>query len=425
MKKNYLILPTLILCLACHHGQQIRTIAYSPVASVRCSADTNNAYHYTLPVAHKGNLPLLLILDSGGNGLMAVQKSQPAVNMFPCLVVGSDLIRNSFPGYMQAIEMLINEVRSKFSAGKVYISGFSGGARMAYEYARVHPVQGILMCGAGPSANSFQELPCPVYMISGTTDFNFVETYYNPLQKAEHSLYITDYFKGSHEWPPAETLKEGLLYLIGRSTPGGKELLKNECELLTGKADSLLMNNEILFSFKAIEKAINFNPDNKKAKNQYVQIRKNPKLTEAISRIESNLMQEGKIEQAYASATVDKDSVWWGKELNQLSYEIANNSGEQKDHYLRIKGFMGILFYSSLNNLINTDPGNRQIRHILSAYRTAEPENPDVYYDYALYAMKNKHEPLSRKYLEKARSLGFKDQFRLRRDFPQADRKGQ
>ncbi len=80
---------------------------------------------------------------------------------------------------------------------------------------------------------------------------------------------------------------------------------------------------------------------------------------------------------------------------------------------MRIKAFLGILFYSRLNVLIHTQPDNRQIIHMLAVYRKAEPENPDVYYDYALYSLKQGNEKMSLIYLKTALSLGFKDQAKI------------
>ncbi len=165
--------------------------------------------------------------------------------------------------------MLIREFSQKYSVSQVYIAGFSGGARMAFEYARVHPVQGVLMCGAGPSVNSLEELPCPVYMIAGTTDFNFSETYYNPLKRSGQPKLVSGYFRGIHEWPPAEMLYDGLLFLTGKSISGGDVLLKQESALLSGKADSLLAKKETFFALKACELALQFDPQNKTAKKQW------------------------------------------------------------------------------------------------------------------------------------------------------------
>lgn len=415
-----LVLLLLFLNNSCNREREIKTVTYTPVATGKCNTDTANSYHFILPEEHKGNLPLLIILDAGGDGLLAVRKTEQAVSRIPCVAIGSDLVRNNYPDYEQAIDVLINNAIQKFNVSKeqVYIAGFSGGARMAFEYARKHPVRGVLMCGTGPAMNSFQELPCKFYMIGGTTDFNFSEMYYNPLKTSGKQKFLADYFRGSHEWPPAETIKNGLLFLMGKSIPDGAHLLKQESAWLSQKADSLMIGNEILFALKAVEKALSFNPENKKAKEQLQEIKNNRKFAADIRRIESDLALESRIDQAYAQASMHRDSTWWTKEIMQLSLEIANSTGDKNDHFLRIKGFLGILFYSRLNTLIRSQPDNKQIVHILAAYRRMEPENPDVYYDYALYTSKQGKEQLSKKYLTIALSLGFKDRVKLERDFP-------
>jgi hypothetical protein len=132
------------------------------------------------------------------------------------------------------------------------------------------------------------------------------------------------------------------------------------------------------------------------------------------------LVLESRINQAYAEASMTRDSTWWFNELRQLSIETDKNTAAQKDHFMRIKAFLGILFYSRLNALLHSQPANGQVIHILAAYRHAEPENPDVYYDYALYSLKLGKEQMSIKYLKMALSRGFKDQVKMGNDFPAA-----
>jgi hypothetical protein len=418
MNRIALIILLVFLHITCHQDRNTYAVNYTTVAAGRCKSDTLNTYHYIRPVRYNGSLPLLIILDSGGDGLMAVKKIQPAISQIPCLVVGSDRVRNNFQGYIQAIELLIREFSQNYSVSQIYIAGFSGGARMAFEYARVHAVQGVLMCGAGPSVNSNEGMPCPVYMIAGTTDFNFSETYYNPLKRSGQPKLMSGYFRGIHEWPPTEMLYDGLLFLTGKSISGGDVLLKMESAELSTKADSMLSINETFFALKACELALQFNPRNKMAKRQWEEFKTNSGFQGDINKIESDLMLESRINQAYAEASMTQDSAWWFNELKQLSIEIDNNTGAEKDHFLRIKAFLGILFYSRLNVLIHTQPGNGQIIHMLAVYRKAEPENPDVYYDFALYSLKRGNEEMSLTYLKTALSLGFKDQAKLGNDFP-------
>ena len=361
MNRIALVLLLVFLHITCHQDRNIYSVDYTAVAAGRCKSDTLNTYCFIRPLRYNGSLPLLIILDSGGDGLMAVNKTQPAVSAFPCLVVGSDQIRNNFQGYIQALDILIREMSQHYSVSQVYIAGFSGGARMAFEYARLRPVQGVLMCGAGPSVNSLEELPCPVYMIAGTTDFNFSETYYNPLKRSGQPKLVAGYFRGIHEWPPAGMLKEGLLFLMGKSISGGDALLKHEAMLLLEKTDSMLTAKETFFALKASELAIQFDPQNTTAKKQWDAFKNNPEFQGDIAEIESDLMLESRINQAYAEASMTRDSIWWFNEMKQLSTEISNSQAARKDHFMRIKAFLGILFYSRLNALIHSQPGNGQI----------------------------------------------------------------
>ena len=420
MKLIYIVIPLLFFNSACQTHEESAAVRYNTVVAGRCSADTLNTYHLVLPLKQVGTLPLLLILDSGGDGLLAVNKAEPAASFIPCIIIGSDVIRNNYPYYEQAIDMLIKEACAKYNANPqlIYLAGFSGGARMALEFAQMHTVKGVLMCGAGPTTDLLQRLPCPVYMISGTTDFNFSETYYNPLKMEGRRPYITDYFRGTHEWPPEENLKEGLLFLISGSSSTDRKRLEMESDKLSAKADSFMQDNDALFALKSVEKSLAFNPKNKRAKKQQEAFRKNNNIIHGMERLETYMDQEGRISQAYAKASMEKDSVWWFRELEELSREIERNTGDKKDHFMRIKGFLGILFYSRLNELIRGQSGNDRIIHLLAAYKMAEPENPDVYYDYALFAAKQNKEQVARKYLIRASTLGFKDVKKLNADFP-------
>jgi surfactin synthase thioesterase subunit len=421
MNTSYLIIiPAILFNLSCSKQQAAESKVYLPVTMRKCNNDSLNIYHFIIPEKAGEKIPLIIFLDSGGDGLLAVKKVEPAIAGIPCMVVGSDIVRNNDPGFVHTIEVLIEDVTQNFNISReqIYIGGFSGGARMAFEYARLHKLSGVLMCGAGFAVNSVKELPCPVYMIAGTTDFNFSEVYYNPLFKTESNDMAADYFRGGHAWPPAQIIEDGLLFLMQKSIPHGRRLTKRRSDLLIEQSDSLLAADEILLAFKAAEKAFVFNPQNARANKQMENMKSNQDVVGKINQIEKNLAQESRQARAYMNDLMDKDSLWWGKEIDYLTQEIKDSKADNKDHFMRIKGFMGILFYSRLNLLLRSQPGNSRILHILAAYRKAEPSNPDVYYDYALYYFKNNNIPPCKKYLSKAFSLGFSDQVKLKNDFP-------
>jgi hypothetical protein len=418
MNARFLLL--FLLLAAVSSCSKKEPLVYTSSESGSCTANSLNIYHWIKPEKTRSKLPLLIILDSGGDGKTALEKIRPALSETPCVAVGSDLVRNNYAAYVNAIDQLVSDAVLKYAANKdqVFLTGFSGGARMAYEYAKIRNVRGVLMCGAGPDSRSPGDLPCPVYLISGINDFNFAETYYNPLKMLPQQRFISDYFRGKHEWPPERLMKDAFIFLMGNSVPGGGRLLKRESKILTYEADSLLSAGEVFFSLKSTEKAISLDPGNRKAATQMENIRKNTELNSKINRIETDLYNESKLGRAYSEATLSKDSAWWANELRQLSSAISGSRGDELDHFLRIKAFLGILFYSRLNQMLHSGQPGPQIPHILAAYRMAEPENNDVYYYNGLFQFKTGNTQSCINYLVKARNLGFRDIRRLESEFP-------
>ena len=98
MNKISITIVLVFLNISCHQQRDIYAIKYTPVAAGKCKSDSTNTYHYTRPVRYKGSLPLLIILDSGGDGLMAVKKMQSAVSAISMHRGGFRPGKELFPG---------------------------------------------------------------------------------------------------------------------------------------------------------------------------------------------------------------------------------------------------------------------------------------------------------------------------------------
>ncbi len=414
---QYVWLLSLMVYACASHHTSLKAIPYTQVAIVKCQADPTHTYQLSLPEDHAGSLPLVVILDPHGNGKLAVKSFLPAVTDFRCILAGSDAVHNYMNGYVETIGQLIADVKSKYAVSQVFLAGFSGGARMALGYAVNHGADGVLMCSAGPGQNQ-GELPFPVFMIAGISDFNFGETYYNPLKASPHPHMMSAYFEGFHEWPPADKIRGGLVYLMGQYLPDGAAIGSRESQRLTQAADSLLEKEEAFLALKDLELAIKLDRNNKKAKKTRETIRHDRGLSGSIDRLEMDLSEESNIGQSYAMATMQQDSSWWFQQLDWLQNEIANNTGDRKAHFMRIKAFLGILFYTRLNTMLHEDPPVAVTVHLLAAYRKAEPRNPDAYYDYALYEMKKGRRAAALSKLKHAIQLGFADRKKMAEDFP-------
>lgn len=188
-----------------------------------CRLDPKNKYEVYIPQRNStfSKLPLLVIIDPHAAGQSALEKFKQAAGKYPVILVASDLIKNNFSGYEAAIQAMIEDVRQKYPAGEtVFLSGFSGGARMALGYALTHRSCGLILAGALASAEQLIALQCTVISISGMDDFNFAETaqYLFREQSIPANLKI-ELTGASHDWPDSLMLANalGFLYLSCQS----------------------------------------------------------------------------------------------------------------------------------------------------------------------------------------------------------------
>ncbi len=131
-----------------------------------CKLDPKNTYEVYIPKrsASVEKLPLLVIIDAHGSGKFALDKFKQGANQYPAILVSSNLVKNGFEGFEGAIRTLIEDVRQKYPAGEtVFMTGFSGGARMALGYGLVHQLSGLILCGALANAGQINALRCPVF----------------------------------------------------------------------------------------------------------------------------------------------------------------------------------------------------------------------------------------------------------------------
>jgi dienelactone hydrolase len=402
----------------------LKVVNYQDPIAEECIADPVNKYHILVPGNpdqwHK--IPLVIVLDAHGDGKLAVEKFQPAVQFFPCIVAGSDLIKNNFPGYETSIIQMMSDIENKYpvDAQKIIIAGFSGGARMAYYFSLNHPVKAVLMCGAGPG----KEKPaCPVYAISGMGDFNFAEQYQHPdIQSINDNKFTSDYFYGTHEWPQPQQLSDGIVFLL-RDDNDMENIRRKRSHDLMQLADSLDKTGDNLMAWKALEKAAKFSVDKSKrdkAVERAESLIKKGDFQQSINSLEADLKTEAGLNQEYAQRSLTENFNWWKKELTALNDDLETyKTGLKADHYLRIKGFIGILLYTRINKMIYGDARNPQLPNLLETYAFAEPENSQAWYFKALHAYQSGDQHSCIENLEKSLKLGFTDLNKMRSDLPE------
>ena len=433
MNRLFTLLYSMLFCglvTCCGTGNSNETVK-AVEKTDSCKLDPKNTYEVYIPERDNpvDKLPLLVILDSHGSGKFALNKFKRGANQYPAILVASNLIKNGFEGYDGAIKTLIEDVRKKYPTGEtVFMTGFSGGARMALGYALAHQMNGLILCGALANTDQINALHCPVISISGMDDFNFMETaqYLFQEQTTPGNLKI-ELTNASHNWPDSLMLSNafGFLRLSCHASdiPSlPKSQLKMYCLNQQSRIDTLKQHGDFLkAALIARNMALTEPFNNEKAfASSYNELKNNPAHINQLNRLEQCLNYEISVRQPFLDDFRTKDTLWWKNEIRSSEEKIKTEQDSYiKDTYRRIKGFWGLASYSLCKQAISGQNAEA-LNKTLYIYRMLEPDNPDMFYFSAFpYFWKGNNEA-TLSMLKKAMEAGFSDRSQLKKDFPES-----
>jgi predicted esterase len=193
------------------------------VERVFCSGDNSQSYALYLPAAYSREhaWPILYCLDPVARGRVPVERFQKAAEQAGFIVAGSNNSRNgALDVAREAIRWLLADTQERFAIddSRMYVAGFSGGARLALAWARNGRIAGVIACGAGFGAPAIpKEVPFRIYATAGVDDFNYDEVYAmsRDLSRQGVSQRFAQ-FLGGHDWLPETLTGEALDFLSER-----------------------------------------------------------------------------------------------------------------------------------------------------------------------------------------------------------------
>ncbi|MFY9608323.1 MAG: hypothetical protein WAU45_06870 [Blastocatellia bacterium] len=184
------------------------------IEKVACRADATLSYALYVPSNYdsKKKWPVLFAFDPGARGLVPVEHFKDAAETYGYIVAGSNDSRNGpWAPSVKAITAMWNDVLERFAIDqrRVYLAGFSGGARVACHLGNAlkGQIAGVIACSGGfpPETAPTQSMPFVFFGTAGVEDFNYVEM--RQLDRTLDELGQThrvDIFEGGHAWPPSE-----------------------------------------------------------------------------------------------------------------------------------------------------------------------------------------------------------------------------
>ncbi len=191
------------------------------VERIICRQDAEQSYALYLPSNYQAGKtwPVILALDPGARGEFPVEAFREAAEKYGYILIGSNNSRN---GPMAvggaALHAMWEDAFERFSLDteRIYLTGFSGGARMAGRFALLSKrVRGVILCGAGFDLPELgEEIPFSVLLLSGNWDSNYLELKTlnaDLLKRKARGRLIA--FDGGHLWPSPSVCEQALQWL--------------------------------------------------------------------------------------------------------------------------------------------------------------------------------------------------------------------
>jgi tetratricopeptide (TPR) repeat protein len=175
--------------------------------------DPAKSYALYLPSAYipERKFPILYCFDPMARGSVPVARFKEAAEKFNYIVVGSNNSCNGPQPISDIVRNLWDDTHKRFSIDeqRIYLAGFSGGARVATSvgFWLKDRIAGVIACGAGFPTNVPPSTPRAFVLFgaAGLEDFNNSElqTLFRALEGSIPATRLT-VFDGGHSWLPAE-----------------------------------------------------------------------------------------------------------------------------------------------------------------------------------------------------------------------------
>ena len=397
---------------------------------VICKADPTQSYALYIP--QKGNaaaMPVVYFFDPHGDGSLPLKKYKTLAETYGFIFVGSNNSKNGNDWSLTGTiwNRLAEDVthRCKIDNRRIYLCGFSGGAKVAGWVAIQHPagVCGVIAGGAGlPDGVSAGNFPFSFTALAGEGDMNLTElvaiTGEFDRTRTRHRIIV---FDGKHEWAPLavmdqafagwqlEAMHDGQIpkdpLFINRVVTAGK----NRLEAAT-RADRLIRAEQecgVAISFLD-----GLTGETAWFKQKAAAFAANPQYQKQRQTQEALLNREQAIKADYMQHFQQGDQRYWQQTIKDLATRAATPTPERGMDQ-RLLAYLSLAFYSISNQLINGNDNNGA-RHFVELYKLADATNSEAWYFSAVLDVREGHASTAEADLLKAVDNGFRDKGRMR-----------
>ncbi len=399
-------------------------ITTGTITSLSCKLDVTNAYEVYLPTSLSDTAvyPVVFFFSPDGDGKIPLEKYKSIAEEWQFILVGSDYTKNGMDANlaMNGANNLVNDVVSRFNVdpARIYLSGFSGGARIAGGLALQRmDVTGVICCSATPPQSV---APRGYIGVAGLGDMNYLEM--KKFQATEISPALSELlvFDGKHEWPPVKMMENAMLmislYQPGTAQSGDMNRMSDsltanvlaQCDSLS--AISCLLEYNLLMSAENAEK--NFSgsgaiSERRKNLNESSCVKNDEKKWDQVETEESDLQK------VLQESILAHDTTWWRENAN--TYFETTKTGPEKFMRQRLRGYTSLLCYTYCNQAFSMN-NVHAAEKLVKVYSIVDPTNNEwAYLESAMYMRLNLTAEATTS-MNKAVELGFQDRKRVEKD---------
>lgn len=396
--------------------------------------NASQSYALYLPSSYSSDktYPVIYAFDAHGTGKFPVSMYKNLAEKYGYILIGSNNSKNG-TAWEESQVIASNlfsdsQLRLSINTARIYLLGFSGGARVANGVCITNgAVAGVICCGAAyPAANSKDPRSNYTYLgICGTADFNYIEMRkYDMVDLAGRPVkHAFIEFDGKHEWPKEEVMNEAFLWTeLGamRKDPKLKNdaFVKENLLVYDDKIKKAQQSNKTIETYNLVRKTINFFDgltDLKEYYNIYNPLKTNVEIDKNLKEEEVAWQKEEDLKAFYGEAFQSKNVDWWKQETASMNKIIKN--GKKADVLMnkRTLDYLSLVAYMQTTSAIKQQ-NLMASKMFCQIYLTIDPTNNEAHYLNAITLAIEGKDKETIAALEEAVKNGFKDITRLESD---------
>ncbi|MEO6882402.1 MAG: PHB depolymerase family esterase [Bacteroidia bacterium] len=398
------------------------------IPKIICESDSLQSYALYLPSNYSTDKkwPVIYCFDPHASGLLPVSLYKNLAEKYGYVLIGSNNSQNgtTWDAINASVQTLMDDTHARISIDnkRVYLAGFSGGARVAGLVAEMIPgITGVIGCGAGINGLD----PGTIYPFSyigivGNKDFN-----YNEMQdliakmgtNIRHQLIV---YNGKHQWAPVEIMNQAFEWITlnamkDKLIPKNDKLINlvaDENEISIKKYEKENDDYNMYLNYRKMSNFLSGLYDVKVENNMIAELGTSDNVKKTIATQAAIELKERAIQQEYMDDLQSKDVSWWKDETKKL------NAPSDKDIYLmnqRLLGFMSLATYMTISDAIQKNAWDAA-DHFNQIYAAIDPTNAEHAYLSACFDARKKQNDAAYGSLEEAVKLGFSDFNRTEKD---------